>query len=147
MLEYLKHWFDSLKDGSHLFEHADDEALHAALASLLNHIIGSHGHVGTREKREFGKILMQEFDLDAQQVDHLYEAAKASSGDPEADLHTIAAHLKQNPALRMDFMRKLLQLIDVDGAERQELIVFYQVLRELFPELSELSRDYDPAWD
>ena len=134
MFESLKHWFETLKEGSHLFEHADDEALHAALASLLYQVIAADRHVGAREKREFGRILKQEFDLDAAQIDHLFESARVATGHPEEDLHIIAAHLKDKPAVRMIFMRKLMQLIDADGVQREEMVLFYSALHELFPE-------------
>jgi uncharacterized tellurite resistance protein B-like protein len=147
MFDSLKHWFDTLKEESHLFSHADEEVLHAALASLLYHVISADKHVGAREKREFGRIMQQEFELDAAQIEHLYESARASAGHPESDLHTIAAHLKHNPAVRMAFMQKLLRLIDVDGVQKSELQVFYDALREIFPEVSEVARDYDPRED
>ena len=134
MFDSLKHWFEKLEEGSHLFEHADDEALHAALASLLYQVMSADRHVGAREKREFGRILKQEFDLDAAQIEHLFETVRVATGHPEEDLHTIAAHLKDKPAVRMIFMRKLLQLIDVEGVQREELAVFYDALREIFPE-------------
>ena len=143
MFDSVKHWFDTLKDESRLFEHAEDEVLHAALASLLYHVISADRHVGAREKREFGDIMKQEFDLDAQQIDHLFESARAATDNPESDLHTIAFYLKHNPAVRMTFMRKLLQLIDIDGARREELEYFYDALREIFPEASGLVRDDD----
>ena len=76
MFDSLKHWFDSLKIESKLFEHADDEGLHAALASVLYHIIAADNHVDSREKHEFDRILKQEFDLDQDQVEHLYAAVK-----------------------------------------------------------------------
>ena len=54
------------------------------------------------------------------------------------DLHTISFSLKRNPAVRMTFMRKLLQLIDIEGVHPQELDVFYVALHELFPEVKDL---------
>ncbi|MGD2170507.1 MAG: TerB family tellurite resistance protein [Gammaproteobacteria bacterium] len=144
MFDSLKHWFDTLEDGSHMFVHAEDEALHAALASLLYHVISSDEHVGAREKREFGRIMKQEFELNEAQIEHLYEAARASAGHPESDLHTIAAHLKQSPSVRMRFMQNLLRLIDVDGTRSEELKYFYDALREIFPEASEVARNFDP---
>ena len=138
MFDSLKHWFETLEDGSHLFEHADDEALHAALASLLYQVMSADQQVGAREKREFGRILKQEFDLDAAQVEHLFESARVASGHPAEDLHTIATHLKDKPAVRIIFMRKLLQLIDAEGVQREELAVFYDALKGIFPEAEAL---------
>ena len=141
MFDSLRHWFDTLKNGSHLFEHADDEALHAALASLLYQVMSADRHVGAREKREFSRIMQQEFDLDANQIDHLFEAARVASGHPQEDLHIIAAHLENRPAARMIFMRKLLQMIDAEGVKREELVLFYEALHELFPEAEALVPD------
>ena len=73
MFESLTHWFDTLKSDSKLFDHADDEVLHSALASVLYHIISADQHAGAKEKHEFERILKQEFDLNNEQVAHLYD--------------------------------------------------------------------------
>ena len=75
--------------------------------------------------------------LDAR-VDHLYQAARASSGDLHADLHTVNFYLKRQPLVRLEFMRRLLQLIDVEGTYPQELDIFYAALHEIFPEVKDL---------
>jgi hypothetical protein len=36
MFDSIKHWFDSLEEQECLFEHADDEILHASLASNVS---------------------------------------------------------------------------------------------------------------
>jgi len=141
MFESLTHWFDSLKNESKLFDHPDDEILHSALASVLYHIISADQHVDAKEKHEFDRILKREFDLNDEQVDHLYRAAKGSTADVHGDLYTINFYLKHNPAVRMTFMRKLLQLIDVHGAYREELDLFYETLHEVFPEVREIGNE------
>ena len=75
MFESVKHWFDSLKEESKLFDHRDDEILHSALASVLYHVISADQHVDARERHQFDRILKQEFDLNDEQVDHLISAA------------------------------------------------------------------------
>jgi uncharacterized tellurite resistance protein B-like protein len=137
MFDSVKHWFDSLGQQGKLFEHSDDELLHSALASVLYHVI-SADHVDARKKHEFQRILRREFDLDDEQVAHLYRAARASAADVRADLHTINFYLKPNPLMRMTFMRNLLQLIDVDGVHPRELDIFYEALHEVFPEVKDL---------
>jgi uncharacterized tellurite resistance protein B-like protein len=141
MFDSIKHWFDSLKKERLLFDHADDELLLSALASVLYHVISADEHVDARKKHEFDRLLKQEFDLDDKQVEHLYRAAKASTADIHGDLRTINFHLKQNPAVRMTFMRKLLQLIDIEGVYPQEMDIFFEALHEIFPEVKEISRD------
>ena len=42
----------------------------------------------------------------------------------------------------MEFMRKLLQLIDIGGVQKEELDVFFEALHEVFPEVRE-NREYD----
>ncbi|MDH3219609.1 MAG: TerB family tellurite resistance protein [Gammaproteobacteria bacterium] len=143
MFESLKHWFESLEEESKLFEHRDDEILHVALASVLYHVISADQHVDTRERHEFDRILKQEFDLDGAQLDHLYQAARRSTADVQGDLHTINFYLKRNPAVRMTFMRKLLQLIDVHGAHKGELDVFFEALHEVFPEVRNIGDERD----
>jgi uncharacterized tellurite resistance protein B-like protein len=141
MFKSLSHWLDSLKDESKLFEHPEDEILHSALASVLYHIISADEHVDAREKHEFERILKQEFDLDDDQVEHLYQAAKSATADVHGDLHTLNFYLKRNPAMRMVFMRKLLQLIDIHGTRKEELKVFFATLHEVFPEVKEIGND------
>ena len=53
MFESLNHWLDSLREQSHLFEHADDAVLHAALASVLYHIMNADGHVDAEVQQCF----------------------------------------------------------------------------------------------
>lgn len=143
MFDSIKHWFESLNEESKLFQHRDDEILHSALASVLYHVISADQHIDAREKHEFERMLKQEFDLNDEQVDHLYRAAKGSSQDVRGDLHTINFYLKRNPTMRMSFMRKLLQLIDVHGAHGEELALFYEALHEVFPEVREIRDDED----
>jgi len=110
---------------------------------VLYHVISADQHVDTREKHEFAKILKQEFDLNDEQVAHLYAAAKSSSADVHGDLHTLNFYLKRNPAVRMVFMRKLLQLIDIHGARKEELDLFFETLHEVFPEVKAIEGDED----
>lgn len=134
MFESLRHWITSIKDESKLFQDPDDEVLHSALASLLYHLISAEQRHSGREKHEFDRMMKQEFDLRQEQIDHLYQAAKAATGDLHEDLHTINAHLKDNPAVRMRFMQKLLQLINIHGTHSEELNLFYEMLHEVFPD-------------
>jgi uncharacterized tellurite resistance protein B-like protein len=138
MFESLKHWIASINDESKLFRDAEDEALHSALASLLYHFISIEKLHGGREKHEFDRVMKHEFDLNQQQVDHLYQAAKAATGDPHDDLLIIDSHMKDNPAVRMRFMQRLLQLINIHGAHPQELDLFYETLHEVFPDLKDV---------
>ena len=144
MFDSIKHWFESLKEESKLFEHRDDEILHSALASVLYHVISADQRVNRRERHEFDRIMKQELDLNDEQVEHLYHAASGSTADVHGDLHTINFYLKRNPTMRMAFMRKLLQLIDVHGAHGEELALFYEALHEVFPEVREIGGE-DPV--
>ena len=135
MFESLKHWFDSLEKESKLFNHPEDEAIHIALASLLHHIISADNLESEKEKHKFSSILKEEFDLNDDQINHLYEHTKATSNDLKSDLQTIDEHLKSNPALRMRFMEKLNQLIDIDKVKESELDMFYETMHVIFPDI------------
>ncbi len=139
MFESLKHWFDSLEKESKLFNNPEEEALHSALASVLFHIINADKQVARKEKKKFSDILKQEFELNDEQSEHLYQAAKSSTSDPHADLQTVNQYLKPNPVLRMNFMNKLNQLVDIDGVNDRELAIFYEALKLVFPELKQKS--------
>ena len=146
MFESLTHWFDSLEKESKLFNNPDEEALHSALASVLYHVISADKQVIGKEKHKFATILRQEFDLNGEQISHLYQAAKLSSSDPHADLQTVNHYLKQNPVLRMEFMNKLNQLVDIDGVQDRELDIFYEALHLVFPEVGKKrSNEFDPT--
>ena len=141
MFDSLKHWFESLKEGSKLFDHPDDEMLHSALASVLYHVISADARVIGKDKHKFEAILQKEFELNAEQIEHLYQAAKTSASDLHSDLHTINFHLKQNPVVRMNFMRQMIQLADTGGIHEEDLEVFYETLHEVFPEVTDLRDD------
>ncbi len=138
MFESIRHWFDSLEKKSKLFDNADDEVLHSALASVLYHIISVDDQVVSREKNEFMTVLKQEFNLNEVQAEHLYLAAKSSTSELHSDLQTVSQYLKQNPTIRMNFMKKLIHLVDIDGVKDRELDIFYEALHEVFPELKTL---------
>ena len=138
MFATIKHWFDSLEQQGHLFEHPEDHGLQAALASVLYHVINADHHLDARKKHEFARLLKQELQLDDARVDDLYRSARASSGDLHADLHTVNFYLKRKPLVRLEFMRRLLQLIDVEGTYPEELDIFYAALHEVFPEVKDL---------
>jgi uncharacterized tellurite resistance protein B-like protein len=135
MFESLRHWIESIKDESRLFRHPDDEVLHSALASLLYHFISQEKRHDGREKHEFDRLMKQEFGLSQAQVDHLYQHAKSATGELHGDLQIIDAHLKDNPAVRMQFMQKLLQLINIHGTQSSELDLFYETLHKVFPDV------------
>ena len=79
----------------------------------------------------------QEFDLQPDQIGHLYQAASQSTADWHGDLHVINHFLKSKPVVRMNFMKKLIQLVDVDGIQENELEAFYETLHEVFPEIKQ----------
>ena len=137
MFESLTHWFDSLENESRLFNNSEEEVLHSALASVLYHIISADNQVAKREKHKFETILKQEFELNDEQIDHLYKAAKSSSSDLHTDLRTVSQYLKPSPGLRMNFMNKLNLLVDIDGVKDAELDIFYEALDLVFPEINQ----------
>ena len=141
MFDSLKHWLESINEGSKLFDHPDDEMLHSSLASVLYHVISADSHVIGKEKHKFEAILKKEFDLNDEQIEHLYQAAKTSASDVHSDLHTINLHLKQIPLVRMNFMQQIVQLADADGLNKESLDVFYETLHEIFPEVKDLKGD------
>jgi hypothetical protein len=141
MFDSIKHWFESLEQQGRMFDHPENEALHAALASVFIHALDAGDHPDARKKREFGRIMKQELGLDDRQIEHLYGAARGSSGEVRDDLHTVNQYLNQSPMVRLEFMRRLMQLIDVEGIEQEEMKVFFDALHEFFPEVKDLRDD------
>ena len=135
MFESLTHWLDSLEKESKLFNNQEEEVLHSALASVLYHIIIADKKIARQEPDKFASILKHEFDLNEQQVGHLYQAAKSSASDLSADLNTVNDYLKQKPGLRMSFMDKLNQLVYIDGVHDGELDIFFEALHLVFPDI------------
>jgi uncharacterized tellurite resistance protein B-like protein len=137
MSRSLKHLLESFETESRLFNHADDEAIHVALASLLYHVISSDGVESEKEKHGFAKIMKKEFTLNDAQIASLYKQVKMLNHDSADDLHTINQYLKKNPTTRMLSMKKLIQLISLDGVNSKELEYFTKAKSTLFPELSD----------
>lgn len=141
MFESLKDWMESIEDESRLFRDADDEKLHSALAALVYHFVAADGRHGGREKHEFERLMQREFDLDDDQVTHLWQAAKSASGNLHEDLVIIRSHLKANPAARVNFMQMLLRIINIHGVRPAELDLFFATLHEVFPEVRQTGLD------
>tara|TARA_R110001592_G_scaffold1001_1_gene5883 strand:+ start:874 stop:1299 length:426 start_codon:yes stop_codon:yes gene_type:complete len=137
MFKSLKHLFESFETESTLFNHADDEAIHVALASLLYHILSCDGEESAKEKHEFSEILRKEFTLNNAQIASLYNQVKMLNNDSTDDLYTIDQYLKKNPTSRMLFMEKLNHLISLDGVKSRELDFFAKAKEVLFPALSD----------
>jgi uncharacterized tellurite resistance protein B-like protein len=142
MFDSIKHWFESLEQRGRMFEHPENEALHVALASVFFHAVDAGEHPDARKKREFGRLLKQELGVDDDEVERLYRVARDATGSLRDDLHTVNHYLNQNQMVRLEFMRKLMQLIDVEGVEPQEMEIFFEALHEFFPEVKQL-RDED----
>jgi uncharacterized tellurite resistance protein B-like protein len=143
MFASLKEWIESIDDESRLFRDADDEVLHTALAALIYHFVMLDDRHSGREKREFERLMKRELDLEDEQVEHLWSAASSAAGDLQSDLQTIHAHLKENPAARMNFMQRLLEIINIHGVRPAELELFFDALHEIFPEARETGLDRD----
>jgi len=136
MFDSLKHWLSSIDKKSPLFNHADSESIHVALASLLCHVINADGVENNLEKDKFRDIMVNEFELSEQQISTLYNDVNALNSELSSDLATINEHLKENPHLRMRFMEKLNLLINVDGVNNKELDIFYQAMKVVFPDVA-----------
>lgn len=141
MFTSLKHWLATLDKESQLFEHADSEIIHVALASLLYHIISADSVENNREKNEFTLIMANEFKLSEPQIMALYQYVKTLKSDLKSDLLTVNDYLKDNPNLRMTLMRKLNQLIGVDGVDNEELNIFYEAMKVVFPDVAQQLTD------
>jgi uncharacterized tellurite resistance protein B-like protein len=135
MFNSLKHWLETIDKDSQLFEHLDSVTLHIALSSLLLHIIRADGIEHGSEIHQFKLIMDSEFKLSEQQIMLLYEHAKHLKSDLKSDLLTVNDYLKNNPNLRMTFMSKLNQLINVDGVNNEEINIFYEAMQVIFPEV------------
>ena len=135
MFESLKHWFENLPHADHLFEHPEVEKIHVALASVLYHIITADQLASHNEMKKFQEILTNEFNMTSDQISTLYGYVKTLKSDLKTDLKTVEEYLKQNPALRMRFMGKLNQLICVDGTKNDEIEIFYDAMKVIFPEV------------
>lgn len=133
MFESVKAWLNA--EHPHSFKNHDDVRLHAALASLLFHIMDADHRRTTKEKHLFTEIMCEEFDLTPAQSDELYARAKTLQSDLKTDLDTVASFLKDTPTIRMGFMQKLNHMIHIDGVQTEELALFYQAMAAVFPDI------------
>jgi len=136
VFESLKTWF-FLEEKESLFEHADEAAIHVALSSLLYHIMGADHKTTKKERKVFNEILSEEFGLNTAQADKLYEFVSLRKSDLQSDLEIVSHYLKKTPTMRLEFMKKLNKLVNVDGVQTEELEIFYKAMGELFPEVIE----------
>ncbi len=136
MFESLKHWLETFNKESQLFEHADSEVIHVALGSFLYSVISVDGIENNCEKKEFKLIKANEFHLSEQQIMTLYGYVKNLKSDLQSDLLTVNSYLKDTPNLHMTRMSKLNQLIGVDGVNNDELNIFYQAMKVIFPDVA-----------
>ena len=141
MFESFKQWFEARDQESQLFEHPNSLNLHIALAALLYHVMSADGLEDNNEKQEFKIIMAKEFQLSEQQIMVLYHYVKNLKSDLQSDLLTVDKYLKKNPNLRMAFMAKLNQLIGVDGVDSEELKIYYETWKVIFPDLVKQLRD------
>ena len=135
MFESLKHWFENLPHADHLFEHPEEEKIHVALASVLYHVVSADHNESRNEKEKFQQFLSEEFDMNKEQISTLYGYVKTLKSDLKSDLKTVEEYLKHNSALRMRFMGKLNQLICVDGSKNDEIEIFYEAMKVIFPDI------------
>jgi len=131
----LQTWLQQTGQADHHFHHPEKDSLHIALASLLYHIMFADGRTSNKEMKEFSDILIQEFEINDEQVDLLFEYVKASNTHLENDLETINTYLEVNPHLRMNFMQKLMHLVSIDGINEKELKIFNNAMSKFFPEI------------
>jgi uncharacterized tellurite resistance protein B-like protein len=135
MFDAYKDWLKTTEEPQKLFDHNDEQEIHIALAHLLYHIISIDNLESDREKAKFSQILKDEFDLNHEQINHLYHYVEKLNTDFHNDLNTINSHLLNNPHLRMEFMQKLIHMMSLDGVKNAELDVFYEAMKVIFPEL------------
>jgi len=135
MFDNFKNWLKNLKTEAHLFNKADEDVIHIDLASLLFHIISRDGIESDKEKERFCEILQTEFKVDKLQVGVLYAYVKENHRDLKEDLTIINQYLSNKPVIRMHFMDKLNQLIISDGIQEQELTLFNEVAKVIFPDV------------
>lgn len=133
MFESVKAWLHA--EHPHSFNHHEDVKLHAALASLLFHIMDADHRRTPKEKHLFTEIMCEELEVTPEQADELYARAKTLKSDLKTDLDTVASFLKETPTVRMGFMQKLNHMIHVDGVQTEELAVFYEAMAAIFPEI------------
>tara|TARA_B110000908_G_C10127423_1_gene390550 strand:- start:254 stop:658 length:405 start_codon:yes stop_codon:yes gene_type:complete len=132
MFNSLKHWLAALDKNTQLFEHADSEVIHVALASLLFHLIRADNLENDSEVNKFKQIMADEFKLSEQRIMSLYDYVKNLKSDLGSDLLTVNEYLKYNPNLRMTFMSKLNQLIVLTGLITKKLIYSMKQCRWFF---------------
>ncbi len=112
----------------------NEEFNRIALASLLFHVIKADGAETDKEKRKFQQIMKEQFDLQPEAIADLYRRVKASESDLTADRTTLRDRLKDAPQVRRSLMNTLNSMINIDGVSPQELEVFEQAMRVMFPE-------------
>lgn len=134
MFQNIRHWLHEMAAKKHLFSEDDNPLLRTSIAALLCHVIRSDAEEDSRERKLFIRFFDEEFGLSEDQAAELYREAKSMNQNYNACLQVINAELKDNAIEKKEVMEYINKIIDVHGVKDEEIQLFEEAKRVLFPD-------------
>ena len=135
MFESIRHWLHETAAKKHLFSEDDNPILRTSIAALLYHVIMSDNKEDSRERKLFVRFFDEEFGLSEDKAAELYREAKRMNQDYTACLQVISAELKDNAIEKKEVMEYINKIITVHGVNEEEIQLFEEAKRILFPDV------------
>jgi len=142
MFENIRHWLHEMAARKHLFSEDDNPLLRTSIAVLLCHVIKTDNEADSRDRKLFIRFFDEEFGLSEEQATELYREAKRLHQDYSTCLQVISAELKDNAIEKKEVMEYINRIIDLHGVTDEEIQLFEEAKRVLFPDA--IGSDQDP---
>lgn len=134
MFDNIRHWLHEMATKKHLFSEDDNPLLRTSIAALFYHVIILDNEDDSREIKLFTRFFDEEFGLSEDKAAELYREAKRMNQDYTACLQVINAELKDNTVEKKEVMEYLNKIITLKGVKEEEIRLFEEAKRILFPD-------------
>lgn len=141
MFENIRRWLHEMAAKKHLFSGDDNPLLRTSIAALLYHVIISDNEEDSRERKLFARFFSEEFGLSEDNAAELYREAKRMNQDYTTCLQVIKAELKDNALEKKEVMEYINKIITIKGVKEEEIQLFEEAKRILFPETIDSRHD------
>ncbi len=126
----LKAWFNEVGHLDHLDK--SDTTLQRAFAVVIYHVIKGDGAETNKEKAKFSSFFKNDFDLDEQQIDQLYEEASNFDSDFETYLAVLKEKISAYPEVELKLMQTLNSILTTQKFNVDEYEAFEDIRQALF---------------
>ena len=129
MITKLKEWFESLESEEEIDK--SNQILHISFAVVVFHVVRADGKETLQEQEKFVNIFTEYFDLDKERVAELYKFAVNLEGNVDEHLEVLKEKIAHVPSVKMKLMHEVNSLIQADGIDNREYVVFEKIREAL----------------